>query len=139
LIAEKKAQPLHPIRYRTFYLLCPLLGIVVDNVTRRSLKNDSRTAFQLHGHVYPAKKLDRRRGNFIAFAFFLGGISGGLFMASAYFDSIPGMFIAWLLSLFMGVSYMIHLGQPLQSWRMFMKREHHGYPRGFIFIMLFIG
>ncbi len=79
------------------------------------------------------------RGNFIAFAFFLGGISGGLFMAAAYFDSLLGMFIAWLLSICMGVSYMIHLGQPLQSWRMFMKPRTSWISRGFIFIMLFIG
>jgi formate-dependent nitrite reductase membrane component NrfD len=79
------------------------------------------------------------RGNFIAFAFFLGGISGGLFMASAYFDSLPGMFISWLLALCMGISYMIHLGQPLQSWRMFMKPQTSWISRGFIFIMLFIG
>jgi formate-dependent nitrite reductase membrane component NrfD len=79
------------------------------------------------------------RGNFIAFAFFLGGISGGLFMAAAYFDSLLGMFIAWLLALCMGVSYMIHLGQPAQSWRMFMKPGTSWISRGFIFIMLFIG
>jgi formate-dependent nitrite reductase membrane component NrfD len=79
------------------------------------------------------------RGNFIAFAFFLGGISGGLFMAAAYFDSISGMFIAWLLSLAMGISYLIHLGQPSQSWRMFMKPRTSWISRGFIFIMLFIG
>ncbi len=79
------------------------------------------------------------RGNFIAFAFFLGGISGGLFLAAAYFDSILGMFIAWLLALCMGISYMIHLGQPLQSWRMFMRPKTSWISRGFIFIMLFIG
>jgi len=79
------------------------------------------------------------RGNFIAFAFFLGGISGGLFMAAAYFDSILGMFIAWLLSLTMGISYLIHLGQPSQSWRIFMKPRTSWISRGFIFIMLFIG
>jgi formate-dependent nitrite reductase membrane component NrfD len=79
------------------------------------------------------------RGNFIAFAFFLGGISGGLFMAAAYFDSLPGMFISWLLALCMGISYMIHLGQPLQSWRMFMRPKTSWISRGFIFIMLFIG
>jgi formate-dependent nitrite reductase membrane component NrfD len=79
------------------------------------------------------------RGNFIAFAFFLGGISGGLFLASAYFDSLLGMFISWILALCMGVSYMIHLGQPLQSWRMFMKPRTSWISRGFIFIMLFIG
>jgi len=79
------------------------------------------------------------RGNFIAFAFFLGGISGGLFMASAYFDSLPGMFVAWLLALGMGVSYMIHLSKPFRFWRMFMKPRTSWIARGFIFIMLFIG
>src|SRR3990172_3922893 len=79
------------------------------------------------------------RGNFIAFAFFLGGISGGLFMASAYFDNLAGMFISWLLAGFMGVSYMIHLSHPLRFWRMFMKPKTSWIARGFIFIMLFIG
>jgi formate-dependent nitrite reductase membrane component NrfD len=79
------------------------------------------------------------RGNFIAFAFFLGGVSGGLFMASAYFDSLLGMFIAWLLSLCMGISYTIHLTQPLQAWRMIMKPGTSWISRGFAFILLFIG
>jgi len=79
------------------------------------------------------------RGNFIAFAFFLGGISGGLYLAAAYFDNLTGMFVAWLLSLLMGVSYMIHLSHPLRFWRMFMKPKTSWIARGFIFIMLFIG
>ncbi|MBN1176965.1 MAG: polysulfide reductase NrfD [Dehalococcoidales bacterium] len=79
------------------------------------------------------------RGNFIAFAFFLGGISGGLYMASAYFDSLLGMFVAWLLSLLMGVSYMLHLSHPMRFWRMFMKPGTSWIARGFIFIWLFIG
>jgi formate-dependent nitrite reductase membrane component NrfD len=79
------------------------------------------------------------RGNFIAFAFFLGGISGGLYLAAAYFDNLTGMFVAWLLSLLMGISYMIHLSHPFRSWRMFMKPKTSWIARGFIFIMLFIG
>lgn len=79
------------------------------------------------------------RGNFIAFAFFLGGISGGLYLAAAYFDNLLGMFIAWLLALLMGVSYMIHLSKPFRFWRMFMKPGTSWIARGFIFIMLFIG
>ena len=79
------------------------------------------------------------RGNFIAFAFFLGGISGGLYMAAAYFDSLLGMFVAWLLAGCMGVSYMIHLSKPMRFWRMFMKPKTSWIARGFIFIMLFIG
>jgi formate-dependent nitrite reductase membrane component NrfD len=79
------------------------------------------------------------RGNFIAFAFFLGGISGGLYMASAYFDNLVGMFVAWLLAMGMGVSYMIHLSHPFRFWRMFMRPGTSWIARGFIFIMLFIG
>lgn len=79
------------------------------------------------------------RGNFIAFAFFLGGISGGLYMAASYFDSLLGQFVAWLLALSMGISYMIHLSKPLRFWRMFMKPGTSWIARGFIFIMLFIG
>jgi len=72
-------------------------------------------------------------------AFFLGGISGGLFIAAAYFDSILGMFIAFLLAACMGISYMIHLGQPSQFWRMFMNPKTSWISRGFIFIFLFLG
>src|SRR4030043_1504774 len=79
------------------------------------------------------------RGNFIAFAFFLGGISGGLYLASAYFDNLAGLLVAWLLSICMGVSYMIHLSHPLRFWRMFMKPKTSWIARGFIFIFLFIG
>jgi formate-dependent nitrite reductase membrane component NrfD len=79
------------------------------------------------------------RGNFIAFAFFLGGISGGLYLAAAYFDNLLGMFIAWLLAGCMGASYMIHLSHPFRFWRMFMKPKTSWIARGFIFIMLFIG
>lgn len=79
------------------------------------------------------------RGNFIAFAFFLGGISGGLYLVSAYFDNLLGMFVAWLLSMAMGVSYMIHLSHPMRFWRMLMKPKTSWIARGFIFIMLFIG
>ena len=78
-------------------------------------------------------------GLFIAFAFFLGGVSGGLYLASLYFNSLPGMFISWLIALLMGIFYMLHLGKPLRFWRMFLKPQTSWIARGFIFIMLFIG
>jgi len=79
------------------------------------------------------------RGNFIAFAFFLGGISGGLYLASAYFDNLLGMFIAFLLAACMGLSYMMHLTHPMRFWRMLMKPGTSWIARGFIFIFLFLG
>jgi formate-dependent nitrite reductase membrane component NrfD len=77
------------------------------------------------------------RGNFIAFAFFLGGIAGGLFLASAYFDNLLGIFIAFLLTGLMGASYMFHLTHPLRFWRMVLKPGTSWISRGFTFIMLF--
>jgi formate-dependent nitrite reductase membrane component NrfD len=79
------------------------------------------------------------RGNFIAFAFFLGGIAGGLFLASAYFDSLLGIFIAFLLTALMGGSYMMHLTHPMRFWRMMRKPGTSWIARGFSFIMLFGG
>jgi formate-dependent nitrite reductase membrane component NrfD len=79
------------------------------------------------------------RGNFIAFAFFLGGIGGGLFLAAAYFDSILGMLLAVCISALMGISYMIHLGQPMQFWRMLSKPKTSWISRGFLFIFLYAG
>ena len=100
--------------------------------------------FQQQPYEYMTKYVQQKnwidgKGNFIAFAFFLGGISGGLFMAAAYFDNLLGMFIAWLLALCMGGSYMLHLGQRAGFWRMFMRPRTSWISRGFIFIMLFIG
>jgi formate-dependent nitrite reductase membrane component NrfD len=77
------------------------------------------------------------RGNFIAFAFFLGGIAGGLFLVSAYFDNLLGIFIAFLLTGLMGMSYMIHLTHPMRFWRMMRKPGTSWIARGFTFIMLF--
>ncbi len=77
------------------------------------------------------------RGNFIAFAFFLGGIAGGLFLAAAYFDNLLGMFIAFLLTGLMGASYMLHLTHPMRFWRMVLKPGTSWISRGFTFIMLF--
>jgi formate-dependent nitrite reductase membrane component NrfD len=77
------------------------------------------------------------RGNFIAFAFFLGGIAGGLFLAAAYFDNLLGIFIAFLLTGLMGASYMLHLTHPIRFWRMMSKPGTSWISRGFTFIMLF--
>ena len=79
------------------------------------------------------------QGLFIAIAFFLGGISGGLYLASVYFDNLLGMFISWLLALLMGGCYMLHLGNPLRFWKMVLRPQTSWISRGFIFISLFIG
>jgi formate-dependent nitrite reductase membrane component NrfD len=89
----------------------------------------------------PQTEWIRGQGLFICIAFFLGGVSGGLYLASLFFNSLFGMFIAWLLSLVMCGFYMLHLGQrsPLRVWRMMLKPQTSWISRGLIFISLFIG
>jgi formate-dependent nitrite reductase membrane component NrfD len=78
-------------------------------------------------------------GVMIAFAFFLGGISGGLYLASLYFDSMVGMFIAWLAALLMGIVDLAHLSKPQRFWRMLLKPRTSWITRGLIFVTFFIG
>lgn len=89
----------------------------------------------------PQKDWIKGQGLFICFAFFLGGVSGGLYLASVYFNNLLGMFISWLLALLMCGCYLIHLGNrhPLRVWRMCLNPQTSWISRGLIFITLFIG
>jgi formate-dependent nitrite reductase membrane component NrfD len=78
-------------------------------------------------------------GILIAFALFFGGISGGLYLASLYFDNMLGMFIGWLLAMATGLTDMAHLSKPMRFWRMLLKPKTSWISRGFIFIWLFLG
>ena len=78
-------------------------------------------------------------GVMIAIAFFLSGISGGLYLASLAFDSMLGMFIAWLVACLVGLVDMAHLSKPQRFWRMLLKPNTSWISRGFIFMWLFLG
>lgn len=78
-------------------------------------------------------------GILVAFALFFGGIAGGLYLASAYFDSKVGMFIGMLLAMVTGLTDMAHLSKPTRAWRMALRPNSSWIARGFIFIALFIG
>ena len=87
----------------------------------------------------PQKEWIAGPGILIAFAFFLGGISGGLYLVSLYFNSMLGMFIGWLLAILMGGLDMAHLSKRHRFWRMFLRPQTSWIARGFIFVALFIG
>jgi formate-dependent nitrite reductase membrane component NrfD len=78
-------------------------------------------------------------GILIAFALFFGGIAGGLYLVSLYFDSLLGMFIAWILAMVTGLTDMAHLSKPTRFWRMVLKPRTSWISRGFIVIWLFLG
>jgi formate-dependent nitrite reductase membrane component NrfD len=87
----------------------------------------------------PQREWIEGHGILVAIAMFLGGVSGGLYLASLYFNSMPGMFIAWLLAMAAGVTDMAHLSKPLRFWRMMLKPGTSWISRGFILIWLFLG
>ena len=65
----------------------------------------------------PAREWSEGMGSLIAVAMFFGGIAGGLYLASLYFNNIWGMFIAWIFAMGMGLFDMAHLSKPARVWR----------------------
>lgn len=78
-------------------------------------------------------------GFLITFAFFLGGISGGLYLVSLYLDSIMGMFVGWLLAILIGGLGMAHLSKRRRFWWTALRPQTSRLAPGFIFVTLFIG
>jgi sulfite dehydrogenase (quinone) subunit SoeC len=87
----------------------------------------------------PAREWSEGMGSLISVAMFLGGIAGGTYLISLYFNSVWGMFIGWVFALGMGLFDMVHLGKPMRFWRIISKPGSSWISRGFIFVILFIG
>jgi formate-dependent nitrite reductase membrane component NrfD len=87
----------------------------------------------------PQREWIEGHGIMVAFAMFFGGVSGGLYLASLYFTSKLGMFIAWLLAMAAGMTDMAHLSKPMRFWRMLSRPGSSWITRGFILIWLFLG
>ncbi len=87
----------------------------------------------------PAREWSEGMGSLIAVAMFLGGISGGLYLASLYFNNVWGMLVAWVFAMGMGLFDMAHLSKPTRVWRIAFRAGSSWISRGFIFVLLFIG
>jgi formate-dependent nitrite reductase membrane component NrfD len=81
-----------------------------------------------------------RRGIFLWIAFYAGGLGGGLYLVSLYFNSLWGIFISWLIiAVIKGGTHLIYLGKPLRFWRIITHPQTSWLARGFIFVILFVG
>ena len=87
----------------------------------------------------PARDWSEGMGTLIGFAFFCGGVAGGLYLISLYFGSLPGMFVGWLFALAMGIFDMAHLHKKSMVWRIAMRPNSSWISRGFLLVTLFIG
>jgi formate-dependent nitrite reductase membrane component NrfD len=80
-----------------------------------------------------------RRGIFLWIAFYAGGLGGGLYLVSLFFNSLWGMFISWLIiAIIKGGAHLIYLGKPLRFWRIITRPNTSWLARGIIFVFVFI-
>jgi len=87
----------------------------------------------------PQTEWIENRGIFLWLAFYVGGLGGGFYLVSLYFNSLWGIFFSWLIVVVLkGGFHLIYLGHPLRFWRMFLKPQTSWISRGLIFVMLFI-
>lgn len=80
-----------------------------------------------------------KRGIFLWIAFYAGGLGGGLYLVSLFFNSLWGMFISWLIiAVIKGGAHLMYLGRPARFWRIITRPQTSWLARGFIFVMLFV-
>ncbi len=80
-----------------------------------------------------------RRGFLLVLAFFLGGLGGGLYLASLYLDFYIGMVTGFLIvAVGKGGTHFAYLGKPLRFWRGFLKPQSSWISRGLLVLTLFI-
>ncbi len=80
-----------------------------------------------------------RRGIWLWIAFYAGGLGGGLYLVSLFFNSLEGMFISWLIiAVIKGGAHLIYLGKPLRFWRIVTRPQSSWLARGILFVLGFI-
>jgi sulfite dehydrogenase (quinone) subunit SoeC len=79
------------------------------------------------------------RGKFLWLAMYTGGLGGGLYLVSLYFNSLIGMTIGMLIvAVLKGSFHFAYLGKPWRFWRIIMKPKTSWITRGLIFVLGFI-
>ena len=79
-----------------------------------------------------------KRGLLLWIAFYTGGLGGGLYLVSLYFNSLIGMFIGWVIvAVIKGGAHVMFLGKPWRCWRMLFRPQSSWISRGIFFVLLF--
>ena len=81
-----------------------------------------------------------KRGLFLWIAFYTGGLGGGLYLVSLFFNSLWGMAIGWAIVAFIkGGTHFVFLGKPQRFWRIMTHPQTSWLARGFLFVVGFAG
>jgi len=80
-----------------------------------------------------------RRGILLWLAMYAGGLGGGLYLVSLYFNSFIGMLVSLLIvAVLKGGFHFAYLGRPLRFWRILFRPQTSWLTRGFIFVVGFV-
>ena len=79
-----------------------------------------------------------RRGLLLWIAFYTGGLGGGAYLVSLYFNNLLGMFIGWfIVAIIKGGAHVMFLGKPWRCWRMIFRPQSSWISRGILFVLTF--
>ena len=71
------------------------------------------------------------RGILLWLAFYTGGLGGGLYLVSLFFNNLWGMLIGWfIVAGLKGSFHFIYLGKPSRFWRLIMHPQTSWLSRG---------
>jgi sulfite dehydrogenase (quinone) subunit SoeC len=81
-----------------------------------------------------------KRGILLWLAFYTGGLGGGTYLVSLFFNNLWGMFIGWfIVAVLKGSFHLIFLGKPQRFWRLVMHPQTSWLSRGLMFVVGFAG
>ncbi len=80
------------------------------------------------------------RGILLWIAFYTGGLGGGLYLVSLFFNNFWGMLIGWgVVAIIKGGTHLLFLGKPWRFWRIMSHPQTSWLARGFLFVIGFAG
>jgi formate-dependent nitrite reductase membrane component NrfD len=80
------------------------------------------------------------RGILLWLAFYMGGLGGGLYLVSLFFNNLWGMFLGWaIVAILKGSFHFLFLGKPTRFWRMVLHPQTSWLSRGLLFVVAFAG
>jgi formate-dependent nitrite reductase membrane component NrfD len=80
------------------------------------------------------------RGILLWLAFYAGGLGGGLYIVSLFFNNLWGMAIGWfIVAVLKGAFHFAYLGKPSRFWRLITHPQTSWLSRGLLFVVGFAG
>jgi formate-dependent nitrite reductase membrane component NrfD len=81
-----------------------------------------------------------KKGMLIWLAFYFGGLGGGLYLVSLFFNNLWGMLLGFLLAAVLkGLLNLADLGRPARFWRVIVNFKTSWLSRGLVTVIAFTG